>query len=120
MSEAMVDLVVSVLERHTLRLTDVIYHIPANEKTGKRLNPATPTRWAFRGKRLKRDGSILRLKAWRLGQTWYTSLEDLNEFIAALTADSLGVTEPVQQIRTPAQRSRASAAANAELERLGA
>jgi hypothetical protein len=64
---------------------------------------------------LTRDGRRVRLEAERIGSRFYTSIEALQRFSAALEADTSDAP-----IRTPAARSRSSTAAERELESMGA
>lgn len=80
------------------------------------LDPATVNRWILVGVSLP-DGSRLRLKAERVGSKWMTTEEWVNEFVEAQTAAFLGASAAP---RSPAEAARTSAAAEAELVRMGA
>lgn len=87
---------------------------PVSEFTSK-LNLATSTgiRWCLRGVRAGK-GKLTKLRSVRIGRTLHTTDEWFAEFINVASATELDMS------RTPAERQRASEAAGAELERIGA
>ena len=79
----------------------------------KHLHPATITRWILQGV-TGMDGTVIRLRAHRLGGKWLITEADLQEFMPALGSQS-----NAPEIRTPAVRTRASNSAADQLERMG-
>ncbi|MCE9531475.1 MAG: hypothetical protein K8T89_10195, partial [Planctomycetes bacterium] len=73
-------------------------------------------RWCLQGVKLA-DGRSLRLEYIRVGDRMMTSKAGLLRFLAAQQDNS--VTEVATQPRTPTQRMRAAAKAEAELSDLG-
>jgi hypothetical protein len=78
----------------------------------KPVNPATLYRWATSGVKLP-DGSALKLEAVRLGGRFLTSAEALQRFVDRQTAAFSPAPAPA--VRSPAQRTLASEAAEAAL-----
>jgi hypothetical protein len=85
--------------------------LPPSRK-GKPLNCSTVFRWIVKGVR------GIRLEAARLGGQWFTSREALQRFAERLTAQALPTA--VDEVRTPAEMSRAADQASLRLERRGA
>ena len=83
---------------------------------GTRRHPSTWVRYCNRGVRLP-DGTVLRLRALRVGATWLTTDDWVAEFVAAQTAAH--APAPPTGTRTPGERDRASHAAAARLKELG-
>lgn len=83
---------------------------------GRALNPATVHRWAHKGVRGP-DGRLVKLAVVRVGARWLTTRGAVARFAAELTA---AAAPPAAPPRSPAARARASKAAAAELEKLGA
>ena len=82
---------------------------------GRPLNPSTLTRWITKGV-IGPNGQRVRLSGVRCGGRWLTSLAALERFSAALTPPA---PEPLTLVRAPAERTRASRLAEAELVRCG-
>jgi hypothetical protein len=81
-----------------------------------RVSFVTLWRWLLTGATAP-DGSKVRLRGSKLGGRWLTSREALAEFSAALTPQFEDGEAAV--IRSPSKRHRASAAAAAELAKMG-
>ncbi len=81
---------------------------------GKRIHPATLTRWILAGVRAI-DGGRVRLEAVRAGSRWLTSEAALQRFTEALSAPADSAPS-----RTPTVRQAASDRAAAELRAMGA
>jgi uncharacterized protein DUF1580 len=86
-------------------------------RQGKKLNTATVWRWATKGVKAP-NGSIVRLRTWKVGGMHSTTEQWLCEFFEAT---SLPTTEPdaTPMPRTAGQRERAAARAERELQRAG-
>src|SRR5215831_14851316 len=93
--------------------------LPQRRGSG-RLHVSTVWRWCLKGLRA-RDGTPVKLRALRVGQTLCTSEQWLQDFFEQLTAHdpALAADKPVSAIRTPGKRRRASERAAEELEREG-
>lgn len=81
----------------------------------KRINPATVWRWTKVGVQGP-AGEPVRLESIRIGGRLATSKEALHRFIAATNGSS---DAPPVAVRSPGQRTRASARAAQTLERAG-
>lgn len=79
-------------------------------------SPSCMSRWIGRGVRGV-DGQVHRLQAVRVGAYWRTTAAAVRRFVAA-TSRPAGAS-PEAELRTPAERSRASARAAAELAAMG-
>ena len=79
-------------------------------------NPSTLYRWAVQGTR-RRDGSLVRLATIRVGHRMVTTERALMEYMEAMNAGPESAGAP--EVRTPTQRQKAAAKANAELEAAG-
>jgi len=99
-----------------ITLSQAASKYPGNRGAG-RLHPATLTRWILAGIKAL-DGRIVRLEAERLGCRWLTTSDALRRFAAALT--NLPPAEETPAPRSTVARSKASAAAARELEKMGA
>jgi hypothetical protein len=75
---------------------------------------STPLRWVLNGVRTA-GGEVVKLRAWRFGGRWMTTLEAVEEFARATTVPS----DPSMPPRTPSARMQASEQAVSELERMG-
>ena len=93
--------------------------LPAR-RGGAKLHTATVWRWAAKGAMAK-DGSKVRLRAQRVGQTLCTTEEWLRAFFEELTRrdPALEYAAILPPLRTPTQRRRASERAALELARHG-
>lgn len=80
------------------------------------VNFSTVFRWLLKGCQAK-DGSRIRLRGVRLGGSWFTSMEALEEFGAALTPDLSGDPQPMPA--TAGQRERRAEKASKALEEIG-
>jgi hypothetical protein len=102
-----------------LSLADAAKRLPSL-RTGKTINPFTITRWIQTGT-LLRDGTRCRLEAIRVGNSWVTSAEAINRYLAALTAACLAPDTPTSTPtpRSPSKRKRASASADETLAESG-
>jgi hypothetical protein len=80
-------------------------------------HPAIVTRWIMRGIVLH-DGSRLRLAATRTPGGWLVADEDLDHFLARLTADRMGEPAPAEPSAT-ATRKRELARVAVELDAAG-
>ena len=89
---------------------------PAFRGEGK-VGPSTVFRWATKGAKAA-DGSLVKLRAARVGSRWLTSRTAVVAFVAALT--EAVDPAPVPATRTPAQARKASEAASRKLEEAGA
>lgn len=97
-------------------LRDYRGRVPGH-RPGTRTHLATLIRWAAAGVRAP-DGRRVRLRAARVGSRWFTTDDWFDQFLAAQApADPAGPTPDIP--RSPAARTRAGAAAAAELDRLG-
>jgi hypothetical protein len=85
-------------------------------RTGGHAHATTLWRWATAGVKSPR-GVRVRLERVRIGGTWYTSVEALQRFLAALTVTPDAAVPPTP--RTPCQRRRAAELAGAALDKLG-
>ena len=90
----------------------------APSRAGKPVHPSTIARWRSPGVR-RRDGSYISLQAIRLPSGWATTVEWVEEFIAAVTAEKSGQSAPPAAIRTPARRRREIERANRDLDAIG-
>jgi hypothetical protein len=84
-------------------------------RTGGHAHATTLWRWATAGAKSPL-GVRVRLERVRIGGTWYTSLESLQRFFAALTATPYAYFPPP---RTPGLGRRAAERAGAVLDKLG-
>lgn len=84
------------------------------QREGRGLAASTVTRWILTGCTAT-DGSIVKLKATRIGYRWMIDEDDLQAFF-----DALGGREVDDMPRTPTERHRNSEAASRELEKIGA
>jgi hypothetical protein len=100
-----------------LTISQIVAKLPGS-RGARRLHPATVTRWILAGCPA-RDGRRVRLAATRAGSRWLVRESDLHSFFEALAADP-GNTSPPPAPRTPTARRRASEAAAAKLQRMGA
>ncbi len=90
-------------------------------RNGKPPHVATLGRWRDPGV-LARDGSRIRLRCVRLPSGWRTTIEWVNQFLAALTADrddQGNPTPPAPLSQTPARRRREIERATRELAAAG-
>lgn len=85
-------------------------------RAGKPTHPSTVCRWAKQGVRLT-DGRTVRLEAVSLNGRLVSSRAAFVRFLAA--QQSLPAEATAANVRSPAQRQRASEQAKKELERLG-
>jgi hypothetical protein len=83
----------------------------------ERVHPASVARWITIGVGTP-NGERVKLRAVRIGRRWMTTDAWIADFIAAMTAAS--IPESDASIRSPAERSRASSRAAAELAAAGA
>jgi hypothetical protein len=83
-------------------------------------HPSAVSRWILRGIK-GRDGQFRRLVASRIGGRWMVRQTDLDEFVAAVTADRLDepTTAAVTSPRLPLARQRAIEQAERELTAAG-
>jgi hypothetical protein len=86
------------------------------------VHPTTVSRWAKRGAKI--DGVYYRLKGVRFPGGWRTTKQDLDAYVARLTALSLGEPDPSGPPDPPKVRSSAadrgrSRRVDNELDRLG-
>jgi hypothetical protein len=91
--------------------------LPISKAAGPRLgypHKATIIRWITRGVRAQ-DGRRVRLRAWRFGSRWMTTIEAVEEFAQAVLVPS----EPDAPPRSVTARRRASELAEAELRAMG-
>lgn len=86
-------------------------------RNGRRKHPSTLTRYSHVGVR-RRDGVVVRLETIRVGSQLMTSEKAVLRFIAALQEDAPNNTSSTSP-PSPSARSRAQAAATAELDALG-
>ena len=100
-----------------LTLADIARRIPG-ARGARRLHPATITRWILKGAKAT-DGTVVRLRATRVGHRWLVRAAHLDEFFAAL-APAAGAPPATPPVRTPAARQRASELANSMLKQVGA
>jgi hypothetical protein len=87
-------------------------------RAGRPVHTSTIARWRSPGVRC-RDGSRITLRAVRLPACWATTIEAVQEFFAAVTAEKSGQAAPPPAIRAPARRRREIERANRELDDLG-
>jgi hypothetical protein len=106
---------IDVTSPDTLTLTEACALLPRG-RHGSRPHLSTVLRWITHGSPAA-DGRRVRLAAVRCGGKWVTSRTALNEFVAALTPRPGG--DAPQAPRTAAQRRRAAARAERELEKKG-
>ncbi len=85
-------------------------------KGGKAVDPSTVFRWVTKGSRAT-DGTCVKLEAIRVGSRWLTSASSIKRYVAALTTIN---TDSTEEIRTPAERNKASEKAAAKLREMGA
>ena len=97
-------------------LSEYLSLIPSRRRNA-RLHLSTMLRWCTLGVRMP-DGSRLRLRAVRCGCRWATTDAWFAEFLQALTTAHIGAA-PSAGPRPPAERDRASRAAEARLRVLG-
>ncbi len=100
-----------------LTLAAIARSIPG-ARGARRLHPATITRWILKGTKAT-DGTVVRLRATRVGHRWLVRAAHLDEFFAALAPAGDAPPAP-PPARTPAARRRASELAAAALARQGA
>ena len=84
----------------------------------KLLHVSTFWRWTQKGLRA-RDGTRVRLRSLRVGDTLCTTEEWLREFFEALTSHDPGLAAATAPPRSPAARRRSHAQATKKLEELG-
>jgi hypothetical protein len=106
---------IDISTEHTLTLLEACRFVPPG-RGGQRTHISTLLRWIQKGVKTL-DGSIVRLRASRLGSRWITSREAIAEFMEALTP-RLDST-PVSTLRTTGKRQRAAEAAGKRLEKIG-
>lgn len=96
-----------------IRLSKVPWHLP-DGRSGRRLNPATPYRWAQHGVQAA-DGTRVFLAKIRIGGTFFTSIEALQTF-----CDQLSGRDEVSKsgLQSPNQTDAADRAAR-DCEKLG-
>jgi hypothetical protein len=99
-----------------LTLSEIAKRIPG-ARGARRLHPATITRWILKGTKAT-DGSLVRLRATRVGYRWLVRAGDLEEFFRTLSAPV--ETTAVPTVRAPAARRKASDRAAAKLKEMGA
>jgi hypothetical protein len=87
-------------------------------RANKHLHVTTISRWRWPGF-AARDGSRITLRAVRLPSGWATTVEWVQEFFDAVTADKAGQQPPAASIRSPVRRRREIARANRELDDIG-
>jgi hypothetical protein len=87
-------------------------------RAGKPVRVSTISRWRCPGF-AARDGSRITLRAVRLPSGWATTVEWVEEFFAAVTADKTGQQPPAASIRTPVRRRHEIERANRELDDIG-
>jgi hypothetical protein len=85
-------------------------------RSGRPTHPSTLTRWCLDGIRL-RNGRRLRLEHIRIGERLLTSKAAVLRFLTQ-QQDASSIPEP-PTLRSPAERKRANAKAEAELEASG-
>lgn len=102
-----------------MTVSDICSRVPG-ARGGRRLHPATVTRWIISGCP-NRAGTRVRLPATRCGGRWLVNPAHLAEFFLALAAtDAPPTVPPITPKRSEAQQRNASEAAARELERRGA
>lgn len=86
-----------------ISLADACQLLP--KRSGKTPHLYTVRRWTARGVRGTADQQV-RLKAFRVGRTWYTRVSWINEFIAACTGDACPFDNATddRQSRQPSQQ----------------
>ncbi len=99
---------------HLLNLVDAGKLYPSSHGGRPHLSRAAMYSWVTRG--LKVNGSMLKLRAVKIGTGWFTTREWLEEFVSKTTAASVPA---VAKMRTPAQRAKAEAEADRILEEAG-
>lgn len=112
-SESVPDLLNEIQAGEGQSLSAVGRQFPAH-RGGGTVDPSTVFRWVKSGSRAA-DGRIVRLEACRVGGRWITTRSAVARFIAALSAPTRP-SDPNPVPRSPAARSRAAAAATAELD----
>jgi hypothetical protein len=85
-------------------LSQVARHL-SSSREGRPVHTATVTRWVIEGVRAS-DGSRIKLRAMRFPSGWRTTLEWVDDFIQAITADRTGRPVTVQGRRTATRRVR--------------
>lgn len=88
-------------------------------RANTRLHLSTLIRWCTRGVKLT-DGSMIRLRAERIGTRWLTNDVWFEEFVSALTLAHTASASSRDTVRTPSERTRASDTAAKELSDMGA
>jgi len=104
-----------ILDGDRLTLSQAARLLPASRGEGRR-SPATLWRHGHDGAKAQ-DGNRVKLEMVKCGMSWCTSRAALERFVVALTCADTAATIPP---RSPAARSRASAAASAKLQTMGA
>jgi hypothetical protein len=97
-----------------LTAQQIVARIPGS-RGAPRLHVSTVHRWIITGCP-GRDGTRVKLRAFRAGKRWLVYQADLDQFFDALAGNS----DPTPPPRTPTQRAKASRAAGARLEAAGA
>jgi hypothetical protein len=93
--------------------------IPVQKAIASRLGQphrSTVLRWILDGIRRK-DGTVVKLRAWRFGSRWSTTTEAVDDFVSAVAEASDGTAE--LRPRTLTVRDRATRDAEAELKSMG-
>jgi hypothetical protein len=90
------------IEDDRISLADACRLLPS--RNGKPPHLYTVRRWASHGVK-GTDGKLVRLRAFRVGRTWYTRRAWISEFIEILT-DGMDGTDGVSQPTEPARRQR--------------
>lgn len=98
-----------------LPLSQFLRRLPAS-RGGRRTAPSTLTRYVLRG--VNTPAGRVRLRAVRIGCRWLTCESAWNEFVERQTAAYLGADDTAPT-RTPAERRRASEAAESALIEMG-
>ncbi len=101
-------------EEELISLSQAAARFPGH-RGGKRLHPATLTRWILAGVKAI-DGRRVKLEALRVGSRWLTSEAALHRFADALTSAPAADTPS----RSPTARRTASERADTELRAMGA
>jgi hypothetical protein len=90
-------------------------------RNGRPIHPASIIRWIVDGVRLT-NGARLRLRAARWPGGWRIADDDLDDFVAAVTADRLGDTTlatPPSPVCESARRQRERARTSRKLDEFG-
>ena len=100
-----------------LTLPQIAATIPG-ARGAKQVSGATLTRWILVGCKRRDTGEVVKLAATRAGWRWLVKQSDLDAFFAALAGEI--DTPPAEETPTAAERRKAIARANRNLEAAGA